>query len=176
MPDSAPKKKKERDPDKGRRDFLFLFPLGIFAGLTATIVTAAYRFLRPAKSTQEAIWSDVAPLAELKGEKPIMRSIVTEHQAAWATTLEEHFVYVLPHKGNEVLSGICPHEGCNVVWRAEANQFVCPCHDSYFAADGARLSGPSPRGLDPLEKQEKDGKLQVKYQSYVNNTEERIPR
>lgn len=169
-------KKKEPVTDKGRRDFLFLLPLGIFAGLTATIMTAAFRFLRPAKATQDAVWSDVAPLSELKGEVPIMRSITTEHQAAWTTALEEHFVYVLPHKGNEVLSNICPHEGCDVAWRAETNQFVCPCHDSYFASDGSRLSGPCRRGLDPLEKREQDGKLQVKFQTYVNNTEERIPR
>jgi len=166
----------ERQIDKGRRNLLFLLPLTIFGGLAATIVTAAYRFLRPAKSFQEAHWNDVASLAELKGDKPIMRSIVAEHQAGWASTLEEHFVYILPHKGNQVLSSICPHEGCNVAWRGDTNQFFCPCHDSYFSLDGERLSGPSRRGLDPLPTQEKDGMLQVKYQSYVNNTEERIVR
>ena len=176
--DSTQKKRAQegREPDRGRREFLFLLPLGIFAGVAATIATAAFRFLRPAKSTQGAGWNDIAPLSELKGEKPVMRSIVAEHQAGWASTLEEHFVYILPHKGNQVLSSICPHEGCNVVWRAESNQFLCPCHDSYFAADGEYASGPSRRGLDPLPTREKDGVLQVKYQSYVNNTEERIVR
>ncbi|HEX8707985.1 MAG TPA: Rieske (2Fe-2S) protein [Pyrinomonadaceae bacterium] len=166
----------KRKVDKGRRDFLLYVPLGIFAGVAGVVATAAFRFLRPIKSTQDAGWSDVAPLAELKGDKPIMRNIIAEHQAAWASTVEEHFVYVLPDKGNEVLSSICPHEGCNVAWRAETSQFFCPCHDSYFAADGSRLSGPSRRGLDPLPTREKDGTLQVKYQSYVNNTEERIVR
>jgi Rieske Fe-S protein len=179
MPDTDSKqntKAKVHKHDKGRREFLFLLPLTIFAGVAATIATAAFRFLRPIKSIQEANWNDIAPLTELKGEKPIMRSIVAEHQAGWASTLEEHFVYILPHKGNQVLSSICPHEGCNVAWRAEESQFFCPCHDSYFTADGERLSGPSRRGLDTLPAREKDGMLQVKYQTYVNNIEERIVR
>src|SRR5437660_3930502 len=177
MPDSnRSKQSKEREVDKGRRNFLFLLPFGIFAGLAATITTAAFRYLRPAKSIHDEKWNDVAPLADLKGEKPIMRSIVVEHQAGWASTLEEHFVYVLPNKGNQVLSSMCPHEGCNVAWRSDTNQFFCPCHDSYFSLDGERLSGPARRGLDPLPTREQNGLLQVKYQSYVNNTEERIAR
>jgi Rieske Fe-S protein len=178
MPDSNSKRARQtKETDKGRRDFLLWVPVGIFAGLAATVAATAFRFLRPAKSLREAdYWNDVAPLADLKGEKPIMRSIVAEHQAGWASTLEEHFVYVLPHKGNQVLSSICPHEGCNVAWRAEESQFFCPCHDSFFSSDGERVSGPSRRGLDPLPTREKNGVLQVKYQSYLNNTEERIVR
>jgi len=163
-------------PDPARRNFLLLIPLGIFAGVAATIVGAAFRFLRPSDARSEAKWSNVAPLAQLKGEKPIMRSIIAEHQAGWASTVEEHFVYVLPSRNNQVLSSVCPHEGCNVSWRDSENEFFCPCHDSYFAADGSRTRGPSRRGLDPLPTREKDGVLQVQYQTFINNTEERIAR
>jgi Rieske Fe-S protein len=180
MPDSTvetPARDEGGPPDKGRRDFLLLIPLSIFAGVAATVVAAALRFLRPsAFGTSEAKWSDVAPVAQLTGDKPIMRSIVAEHQAGWASTMEEHFVYVLPNQNNKVLSSVCPHENCNVAWRDDANEFFCPCHDSYFAADGARLSGPAQRGLDPLPSREKDGVLQVQYQTFINNTEERTPR
>lgn len=162
-------------PDPSRRNFLLLVPLGIFAGVAATVMTAAFRFLRPTFIRSEAKWSDVAPVALLQGEKPIMRSIIAEHQAGWASTVEEHFVYVLP-KQNQVLSSVCPHEGCNVSWRDAENEFFCPCHDSYFAADGSRTRGPSRRGLDPLPTREKDGVLQVQYQTFINNTEERIAR
>ena len=59
----------------------------------------------------------------------------------------------------------CPHEGCDVEFVRDANQlppevkgeigrpvtgsvYVCPCHNSTFAAnDGSRLAGPAPRGL-----------------------------
>ncbi len=76
---------------------------------------------------------------------------------------QEHNVFVLPAKGNQVLSPICPHEGCEVLWEQERNRFACPCHDSYFAADGAKISGPSPRGLDAFPSRVQDGKLQVQY-------------
>lgn len=60
---------------------------------------------------------------------------------------------------------LCPHEHCwvdlrdepPVVRRTEAEHpdhplLVCPCHASVFdpAADGARISGPAPRGLYPF--------------------------
>jgi Rieske Fe-S protein len=179
MPDSDSNQTRpatERVVDKGRRNFLLWIPLGVFAGFAATIATAAFRYLRPAKSVHEEMWSDVAPLAELKGEKPIMKDIVVEHQAGWAITLEEHSVYVLPHKGNQVLSNVCPHESCPVAWSTKDNQFLCGCHDSHFTSDGERLSGPALRGLDPLPTREQNGILQVKFQTYVNNTEERIVR
>lgn len=166
----------EEMPDAGRRNFLLLLPLTIFAGVAATIATAAFRYLRPAYARSEPKWSDVAPVSQLKGEKPIMRSIIAEHQAGWASTVEEHFVYVLPGQTRQVLSSVCPHEGCNVSWRDDTNGFFCPCHDSYFAADGSRVSGPARRGLDPLPTREQDGVLQVQYQTFINNTEERIVR
>jgi len=88
---------------------------------------------------------------------------VAEHIAGWAITTEEHNVFVLPTKGNQVVSAVCPHEGCEVLWDGQRNQFSCPCHESYFGAGGARISGPAPRGLDPLPSRVQDGKLQVQY-------------
>lgn len=164
------------EPDRGRRNFLLLIPIGIFAALTGAIATAALRFLRPTAAAQDEKWLNVAPLAQLAGERPIMRSVIAEHRAGWASTLEEHFVYVLPNQNHQVLSSICPHEGCNVTWRADINQFLCPCHDSYFGADGVRLSGPSRRGLDPLPSREENGVLQIQYKFFVNNTEDRQVR
>jgi Rieske Fe-S protein len=175
--DDTSSKRGNEPSEKGRREFLLLIPLAVFAGAAATIMAAAFRFLRPSTvSTREAKWTDVAPLNQLKGDKPIMRSIVAEHMAGWASTQEEHFVYVLPQQNNRVLSSVCPHENCNVTWRDDTNGFFCPCHDSYFAADGSRLGGPARRGLDPLPSREKDGVLQVQYQTFVNNTEERVAR
>ena len=61
MPDSdsnQTRHTKERDVDKGRRNFLLWIPLGVFAGFAATIATAAFRYLRPAKSVHEEMWND----------------------------------------------------------------------------------------------------------------------
>ena len=142
-----------------RRSFLLLVPLGIFA----SIAGAAFRFLRPRISAATDRWLDVASLNEIAGPQPVSRIVVAEHIAGWAITNEPHNVFVLPAKSNQVVSAICPHQGCEVLWEPERNRFSCPCHESYFGADGAKISGPAPRGLDPLPSRVQDGKLQVQY-------------
>lgn len=151
--------------DNSRRSFLQSLPLGVLAAVFASIGGAAFRFLRPRISAASESWLDVAKLSELTGPSPLTRKIVAEHVAGWAVTTEEHNVFVLPAKNNQVLSAVCPHEGCEVAWEQNLNRFSCPCHESYFAADGARISGPAPRGLDPLPVRVQDGTLQVQYVS-----------
>jgi menaquinol-cytochrome c reductase iron-sulfur subunit len=163
-------------PDKSRRAFVLLLPFAAIGGMFATVATAAFRFLRPAVSAGSGEWIDVAQVAELSGNKPVARKIVAHQVAGWAKSLAEHSVYILPGNNNQVLSAVCPHEGCEVSWRHDENVFSCPCHDSNFAADGSRIYGPARRGLDPLPSRVADGKLQVQYQSFVNNTQERTPR
>ena len=148
---------------RSRRSFLKLVPLGVLAGVFASIGGAAFRFLRPRIGAVSDAWLDVAMVSDLKGPQPVARKIKAENIAGWATTAEEHNVFVLPAKKNEVLSAICPHEGCEVSWDQASNRFSCPCHASYFAADGARISGPARRGLDSLPMRVQDGKLQVQY-------------
>ena len=151
--------------DKSRRSFLRILPLGVLAGVFASIGGAAFRFLRPRIGVASDSWLDVASLTELTGPHPVSRKIVAEHIGGWAVTTEEHSVFVLPAKNNQVLSAVCPHEGCEVAWEQNTNRFSCPCHESFFAADGARISGPAARGLDALPVRVQDGKLQVQYVS-----------
>jgi Rieske Fe-S protein len=147
-----------------RRSFLQHLPLGVFAAVFASLSGAAFRFLRPRVVAASEQWLDVATLSELNGPQPLPRKVVAEHVSGWAVTTEEHNVFVLPAKNNQVVSPVCPHAGCEVLWEQPANRFSCPCHESYFAADGSRISGPSPRGLDALPSRVQDGKLQVQYQ------------
>ena len=154
-----------KTPNKSRRSFLKILPLGVVAGVFASIGGAAFRFLRPRIFVASDRWLDVASVSELTGPQPLSRKIVAEHISGWAVTTEEHNVFVLPARNNQVLSAICPHEGCEVAWEQNTNRFACPCHESFFAADGARISGPSLRGLDPLPARVQDGKLQVQYVS-----------
>ncbi len=48
--------------------------------------------------------------------------------------------------GFHAISSVCTHLGC-IVERTENGKFSCPCHGSKFAADGAVLGGPAPKGL-----------------------------
>ncbi|MCK6551790.1 ubiquinol-cytochrome c reductase iron-sulfur subunit [Myxococcota bacterium] len=72
-------------------------------------------------------------------------------------------------------STVCPHLGCGVDWAAERGQYSCPCHESWFDAKGAVASGPSPRGLDALEAQVKDGVVEVRFLRFEQGTAEKIP-
>ena len=156
-------------PQGSRRAFIMLLPFAAIGGMFASVATAAFRFLRPMVSGNTGKWIDVAQVTELIGDKPLARRIAAQQVAGWARSLAEHSIYILPGRNNQVLSAVCPHEGCEKV-------FSCPCHDSSFAADGSRIYGPARRGLDPLPSRIADGKLQVQYQSFVNNTQERTPR
>lgn len=163
--------------DNGRRKFLLFLPIGIFAGIAGPLAAAAFRFLRPATAAQrECMWLDAMPMANIKGDKPMICAVTTTRVAGWSTTLEEQQVFILPAHDRKALSSACPHEGCNVIWREESNDFSCPCHDSSFGPDGTRLGGPAQRGLDPLPTREKDGMLQVQCQTFMNSTVERVPR
>ncbi|WP_425307463.1 FAD-dependent oxidoreductase [Ammonicoccus fulvus] len=72
---------------------------------------------------------------------------------AWA---REHFdVGAVLHRwttqdydgGLEVVSAVCTHAGCIVLWDADEQGWACPCHGSTFAVDGAVTNGPAE---DPL--------------------------
>jgi Rieske Fe-S protein len=56
-------------------------------------------------------------------------------------------------------SAVCPHQGVVVNPPANgANFFMCPGHNSTFkVVDGARISGPAPRGLKAVAVKVKDG-------------------
>lgn len=149
-----------------RRKFLRLFPFGVFVAIASTISANAIRFLRPrsgvpgsAMNSQQ--WVEVAPLSELTGDQPLLRQVEVEHDAGWTSVKAEQQVFVLPQQNNRVVSAVCPHEGCTVEWRAEARNFFCPCHDSRFTADGARLSGPARHALDELPARVENGMLKI---------------
>jgi Rieske Fe-S protein len=130
------------------------------------MVSAAVRFLRPQvpQGSASAGWLPVAPTAELTGAQPIARTVSVEQELGWTQVVADYPVIVLP-QDKRVLSAVCPHEGCTVVWRAEENGFLCPCHDSHFDATGARKSGPAARALDELPTQIEGGVLKVRLQT-----------
>ncbi len=50
----------------------------------------------------------------------------------------------------KALSAICTHLGCQVEWKRDQEEFVCPCHKGTYAIDGTVLSGPPPAPLHEL--------------------------
>lgn len=52
--------------------------------------------------------------------------------------------------GLQVLSLVCTHLGCIVIWKPEEEGFYCPCHAATFDKTGRVLSGPPPAPLEKL--------------------------
>ncbi len=73
------------------------------------------------------------------------------------------------------LSSVCPHLACTVGWDSGKQHYVCPCHDSLFARNGDKVSGPSERGLDPLPVTIKDGRILVTWTRYRIGGSKREP-
>lgn len=73
-------------------------------------------------------------------------------------------------------SAICPHLGCAVSFDAAQKNYLCPCHESRFALTGAKLTGPSERGLDDLPVQlTADGRLKLTWVQYRLGTATKEP-
>jgi menaquinol-cytochrome c reductase iron-sulfur subunit len=121
------------------------------------------------RQTTELKSSSVGSLTEFSSlTEPAMRTIQIEQVDGWRKAISEKAVYVTKDaKGDlRVLTSVCPHLGCTVPWNKEKKQFICPCHGGTFTPDGARVSGPSQRGMDTLETSIQDGQLMVRFQYF----------
>jgi quinol---cytochrome c reductase iron-sulfur subunit, bacillus type len=100
----------------------------------------------------EGRWIRIARLADLKDGEPKRVAVISEVTDAWTKYARENLgaVWLLRNRDEvRALSVTCPHLGCGIE-KSEAG-FGCPCHTSNFDPMGKRVSGPSPRDMDPLE-------------------------
>ncbi len=97
-------------------------------------------------------------------------TILADRKDAWNRYPSEPVGTVfLCKKGDGVvaLNSRCPHAGCDVDYQPSKSGFVCPCHDSLFGVEGARSgASPSPRDLDQLEVENRNGEVWVKFQNF----------
>jgi len=141
------------------------------AGVGASLIVPLVRFvLYPLRvQTTRIQWSDAGPVSDFASiTTPVQRSITVEQVDGWRKIVSDKVVYVTktPSGKLEILTAVCPHLGCSVQWRQPAGHFQCPCHGAIFGSDGARVSGPAPRGMDKLDAQMQNGRLMVHYQYF----------
>jgi menaquinol-cytochrome c reductase iron-sulfur subunit len=161
-----------------RRSF-FASLLGACAGLIATVIgMPMFRYiLYPVQAgSRSDKWTEIGDVSEFdKLNTPVTKAISLVQRDGWREVVSNQSVFVSRASNGmlQVLSPICPHLGCSVAWHENQNKFICPCHGGQFGPDGKRLSGPPPRGLDTLDVQIKDGKLQVQFQYFRPNVPDR---
>jgi menaquinol-cytochrome c reductase iron-sulfur subunit len=142
------------------------------AGCVAVLLAIPFvRFLLyPVGARSSAnVWSKLGPANRFASLAAPVSCVVTTRQSdGWLQSQAQKPVYITRNaRGRlEVLSAVCPHLGCTVQWEGSKNEFICPCHGSVFAPNGARLAGPAPRGMDSLPLKVQDGLVWVQYQQF----------
>jgi menaquinol-cytochrome c reductase iron-sulfur subunit len=122
---------------------------------------------------------------ELEVGVPRQFPVVDERRDAWVKYPPEPIGaiwLVRQPKGTEpkvlAFSAECPHLGCAVNLSADRHSFVCPCHASAFALDGARSNRIPPRALDRLAVepiQDEKAPIRVRFERFRTGIEEKIP-
>jgi menaquinol-cytochrome c reductase iron-sulfur subunit len=143
----------------------------------AAIAVPIARFLEPnATSAGGARWVKVAKLDDLALGTPRRLEIVGDERDAFTVTKDERLgaVWVV-REGDSVraLSATCPHLGCAVDLADDKKGFACPCHTSRFSESGEAMSGPSPRGMDPLQTRVVDGTVEIDFRKFRQGIAER---
>ena len=122
---------------------------------------------------------DVGALAALPEGMPVRVAVAAARRRdAWSAFTNVVLGSAwLVREGQTVraLSTVCPHTGCAVDWDRQQGAFVCPCHDSRFAKDGTRATGPSPRPLDALATEVVDGRVRLAWRRFKTATAKKEP-
>ena len=72
-------------------------------------------------------------------------------------------VIVVSNNGTlAALNPTCTHKGCDVEWKGDSTELVCPCHGSKFGVDGAVLAGPASTSLPVYEFKQEGDLIKVK--------------
>jgi Rieske Fe-S protein len=130
-----------------RREFVRFLVVGSGAFAAGTVGVAA---LTSARGDEEAGEQAVAPLGDLRTDRPVLFRYPTSDDPA---------ILLLRPDGEIVAySQKCTHLGCVVYLDGAGEQLVCPCHEGGFAAaTGAVEFGPPERPLPRIAVEVRDG-------------------
>jgi cytochrome b6-f complex iron-sulfur subunit/menaquinol-cytochrome c reductase iron-sulfur subunit len=180
---STEKPNEERAPrhegkSTGRRGALKAFVAVGGAAYAGAILVPAASMLAPkgGDGAGKTRFIRVARLAQIPVGDPRRVVIVGDEQDAYTITRDEQLGSVwLLRDGDKVtaFSTVCPHLGCLIDLDADHKSFSCPCHTSKFSLAGDALSGPCPRGMDPLNVRIVDGFVEVDFRRYRQGIAER---
>lgn len=175
--------------DRGRRGFVMRL-LAIVTGGVAVVVPAAVALvaaLDPVlrqKRKSGANWIRVTSLDSVPADGlPVRFPLEARQRDAWTVYPRQPIGAVyLRRIGTEstprAFTDECPHLGCSVAFKDNLNTFQCPCHNSTWKLDGSRINPetcPSPRDLDELDVEIREGDVYVDFQRYRSGISEKQP-
>jgi menaquinol-cytochrome c reductase iron-sulfur subunit len=149
-----------------RRQILKALIAGINGLIAATLAVPVLGYLLTPllRKTGAAGWIALGPVADFRGPEPQRVEFRYTSQVGYTAESVHAFAYVIiPSAGEEplVLSPVCTHMGCNVLWSADKQRFMCPCHGGQYLADGRNVAGPPPRPLERFPVRAENGVLMI---------------
>ena len=154
-----------------RRAFylIVLNVLGAIIGAALAIPTLIY-LLVPPRGRNSTGFIDAGDVSQLTPGAPTELSYQESRLDGWRLVTEKRTAWVVKSADNKITAfgPICTHLGCAYHYEASSNQFVCPCHNSFFSLDGKVTAGPAPRPLDQYVTRIENNRLQVGELKQVN--------
>ncbi len=164
-------------PCASRRGFLRL-AIGMVSAILGLLLGIPFvaALIAPTYRKTQSPYARVGEVGPLPQEQPVSLRFQFQSTDAFLKETETHEAWVIKHSDSDltVFSPICTHLGCHYDWVASRQEFVCPCHNSFFSITGKVLAGPSPRPLDTLPYRIESGVLYVKWERYQAGVPEKI--
>lgn len=172
METSTPCEAATAQPSAGRRWFLRVMT-AIFGAIASVVLSIPLVGYFVGLRKRAVYWVDLGAVADFPVNQTRRIDFTNPLRRPWDGITAITGVYArYEGKNNEqtdqflVLSVNCAHLGCPVTWFPQSGLFMCPCHGGVYYADGARASGPPPRGLFRCEWRVQDGRLQIQAPHY----------
>ena len=162
-------------PPASRRGFLGALTVLLGGAITALAsVPVLGSLFSPLRTAPGAAAADapipVGNISEFQVGKARRVELVRSVTDAWsrsdATTVGAAWVTRNADDTFTALSSTCPHLGCAVNMDKARNLYACPCHTSAFTLEGKYVSGPAPRGMDPLTVEVRGKQVLVHYKRF----------
>ncbi|WP_434684703.1 ubiquinol-cytochrome c reductase iron-sulfur subunit [Pseudanabaena minima] len=131
-----------------RRKLLSWFGLGWLASLLPSSLVGCSEAAPPTASAPPSAPESVA--AAPSGNFKAIGTVAQLNKDGSLLSSDKKIAVVRdPKDANKLLAvnPTCTHKGCTVKWEQSNKEFVCPCHDAKFAADGAVRQGPADKPL-----------------------------
>ena len=149
-----------------RRSFLFGVgaALNVFAATLLAIPVIRYVFSSFRRNVASQSWIMLGALENFPENQTRLATYRNPYTRPWDGTTANIPCWVRRLTGEkfQVFAINCAHLGCPVRWFEESSLFMCPCHGGVYYEDGARASGPPPRGLYEYEYKIEQGRLWVR--------------
>ena len=161
------------------------------AVVLAPVAVGAAVFFDPLRDKPEARQRpdsiEVCSLDEIpENGTPVLRNVRADMWDQWTFSPNDLLGSVFLRRdsaddGPMCFNSICPHAGCRVSFNgakeAAEQLYRCPCHNSAFNMDGSTHGRtPSPRGMDELKCEVRDGKVWVEFKNYYSGKPEKVEK